>query len=168
MGSKRLGLPIAVISALALALCVPCASQAQTTRETDAACERAWLASDWPTDVVQCSSEAQNSEADRITQQQIQMNTNLPAEPRNAAVGFAADDELFAGEAWARAAVGYAKLKKQRLYEVTRQKALADIRTAISENLDEGLRQKALNVRDLVASPLFLIDAPDSEELAHI
>lgn len=145
----------------------PLAASAQTS--DDKACERAWLASDWPTVVVECSDAASNSEQDRFVQQRTENDQDLPSELRPPAFEFDADDSIVAGMLWARTAVGYAKLKKDSLYVSTRQKALDDLDVGIKMGYaPAALQQKAASVRELVASPLFLIDAPDSDALAHI
>lgn len=137
--------------------------RAQEPDATSASCERAWLASDWPTAAVDCSTigfshersaEHMLAEAGAVSDPTITSSAKLVA----------GDARFIGAEAWARAAVAYAHLKKPNLADDARAKALADLQLVT----DPQLAQRAAALTAFIQSDAFYADGADSPLLAHL
>lgn len=148
-----------------ITLWIPGVVVAQEPPGVSESCERGWLASDWPTVAVDCSTVAADHES--LAQRMKADAVNGPPELAIQASQLMGPSYLFAGEAWARTAVAYAKLKKHDLYQDSREKALFDFKRAKNIGAPD-IAQRAVALSNLVSSNTFVADAPDSPLLAHI
>ncbi len=160
--------------AFALFLCSAGFSVAEAqSSEAISSCNRAWLASDWATVASDCTDFADSAEA-KYVEYKAQAESFPAGAPPDLATGslqIARANMLFAGEARARTAVAYAKLKRMTAYAEQLEKSRTDISTAYAAATEAGDQQittRAQTLQQLLASPQFLTQAPGADVLAHI
>ena len=158
----------AAVSAMLLTAFISPGACLSQESDATAQCNRAWLASDWPTVAIQCSETAFESETKYRTL--LSESTIGTAEMQAQGENLAAAEMFFAGAARTRATVAYAKLSRPQLSAQMKQQALDDLSKAspMLQNSTPVLYERAETIRKLILSPTFLHDAPDDQSLADI
>jgi hypothetical protein len=154
--------------AIALTLLAIAQVHAQEPTSVSESCERGWLASDWPTVAVDCSTLAATEESlsERHKAQAIQSSRFFKE-----AVSLIGPELYVAAAAHARAAVAYAHLHKESFFSLARAASIDDLRVAqqfLSMYGPEDVAQRTPTLKSLVQSEGFVKAAPDSDLLAHI
>lgn len=156
----------AILAATVLLALAPLRAFAQDTDPT-ANCERAWLASDWPTVAIYCTSVADNRERSAKTYlADIAVDPGAPVAID--AEGLVGPEYLVAGEARARASVAYSHLKRGESAHNALDGALTDLREATSYSVLGETRDRAIALLDFVGSGTFVADAPESVLMAAL
>ena len=99
-----------------------------------AQCNRAWLASDWPTVEIECTQAAENlhAEGKSYTEEAVaQSNTGAPEQLVRGGLQIAVFDFNAAGIYHAKEALGYYKLKMPGQYGAARDIAAQEFQLAI-------------------------------------